>query len=92
MSRKVAHQHLQSSVSPEHHPSDNLKDVDAGHYIGMSAAWLRVARRRGYGPAYVRLGKKAIRYPRAALDAFMAANTIEPKPARRRTSDAHAAV
>ena len=51
---------------PSTHPRLLLTPADAASSIGVSADTLREWRQRGYGPAYVRVGKgprARVRYP-----------------------------
>ncbi len=57
--------------SLEHTTDPLLRTPDAARYIDMSGAFLAKARRFGRGPAYVRIGTKAVRYRRSALDAYL---------------------
>jgi predicted DNA-binding transcriptional regulator AlpA len=36
-------------------------------WLGVSDQWLEVGRCKGYGPPYIRLSQRNVRYPRAAL-------------------------
>lgn len=49
-----------------------LKPSEAAYVLNISAPLLRVWRRQGVGPRWVRLGAKSIRYPIAGIDTFMA--------------------
>lgn len=68
---------------PLTHPQNTITEQDAAPYLGLSRAWLRVARREGRGPAYLRIGR-AIRYRVSDLDAYLAAHRIEPRSDRER--------
>ena len=57
--------------------SDVLREPDACRYIGMSIPWMRQARMRGCGPAYLRIGR-AIRYRISDLDAWLETRRIDP--------------
>jgi len=59
-----------------------LPEPDAAEYIDMSAAYLRQARRRGNGPAYIQIGR-SVRYRVSDLDAFLDANRVETRSAKR---------
>jgi predicted DNA-binding transcriptional regulator AlpA len=54
-----------------------LREPEACRYIGMSIPWMRQARGRGDGPAYLRIGR-AIRFRIADLDAWLEAHRIDP--------------
>ncbi len=53
-----------------------MNTVQAGAYIGLSSKTLETLRTRGGGPRFVRYGRKAVRYLKADLDAFMAARFV----------------
>ena len=57
-----------------------VKDVEAADEFGLSAATLRVWRRRGIGPRYLRIGR-SIRYRRADIEEYLAQRTVEPSRA-----------
>ncbi len=60
--------------------NDMLVDTkSAARIIAMSIGWLNAARLKGTGPRFVRVGAKAVRYRVSDLEAWLAANTIEPK-------------
>jgi excisionase family DNA binding protein len=61
----------------------SLTEADAAPYLGCSHAYLRQARARGEGPAYVQLGR-AIRYRVTDLDAWIAAHRVDPTVRARR--------
>ncbi len=48
-----------------------FRTPEAASYLGLAAGTLEVLRRRGDGPAYFKLGKRAVGYERAALDAWV---------------------
>ena len=48
----------------------------AATYTGLAPATLERLRCTGGGPRFVRYGRKAVRYLKADLDAFMAARTV----------------
>jgi predicted DNA-binding transcriptional regulator AlpA len=73
------------SLTPYRHELLNaLKDPEAARYIGMSESFLRQSRMDGLrenrtpGPPFVRIGKRAIRYLRKDLDAWLETNRQEP--------------
>ncbi|WIM06571.1 MAG: helix-turn-helix domain-containing protein [Candidatus Nitricoxidivorans perseverans] len=51
-----------------------LKHKEAAAALAVSPSWLAMARSRGDGPAYLRIGKGrgVIRYSREALEQFVA--------------------
>jgi predicted DNA-binding transcriptional regulator AlpA len=56
-----------------------LTTVEAARYLNLSRQFLEAARYRadGSGPAYIKL-KRAVRYRRSALDAWMTAHDHSP--------------
>lgn len=55
-----------------------FNERQAGRYVGVSAAVLRLWRARGEGPRYFRAGEKLVRYRRADLDSWIEARLSEP--------------
>jgi len=55
--------------------AETVREPDAARYIGLSRAYLRQARGKGRGPAYLRLGR-AIRYTIPDLDQYLAAHRV----------------
>ena len=55
-----------------------LDTIDAARYLGFSVQHLEIGRCRGYGPPYVRVGAKAIRYKRSELDRWMLERLVDP--------------
>jgi predicted DNA-binding transcriptional regulator AlpA len=61
-----------------------LSDPEAAHYIGMSVSFLKQSRMDGVrenhtpGPPFVRLGRRAVRYLREDLDAWLKEHRYEP--------------
>ena len=47
-----------------------LKEKEAAPYTGMSRMYLRIARMRGDGPPYLKIGR-AVRYDIRDLDAWL---------------------
>jgi hypothetical protein len=66
--------HLEN-FSVQFQPLWNPKET--ARFIHASQAALRKWRRRGEGPAYVRVGR-LIRYNRAAIEAWLMTRTVEP--------------
>lgn len=50
---------------------NTLNEREAGKYLGISAAVLRLWRSEGKAPRYFRAGEKLVRYRRADLDAWI---------------------
>jgi predicted DNA-binding transcriptional regulator AlpA len=53
-----------------------VPDTDAAPELGVSPATLRVWRRRGIGPRFVRIGR-SIRYRRADIEEYISKRTVE---------------
>jgi excisionase family DNA binding protein len=66
--------------------SPYMTTVEAAQYLKLSRQFLEGARWRddGSGPSYIQLGR-AVRYNRATLDAWMAANVYPAERARANT-------
>jgi predicted DNA-binding transcriptional regulator AlpA len=62
-------------------PATTVSERDGSHYIGLSVAYLRKARRQGRGPAYLRIGR-TIRYRIADLDAWLDAHRVVTRESR----------
>ena len=58
-----------------------ITEKDAARYLSRSRSFLRIARMHDRGPAYVRLGTRAIGYRLKDLDSYLEARVV-------RTSDA----
>jgi hypothetical protein len=56
-------------------PPVALQTPDAGRYIGLTAAYLKKARRFGTGPRFIRVGRTCL-YRIADLDAFLDAHLV----------------
>ena len=69
------------SNAPSLTKTPTLTEADAAKYVGFTAAALRVWRRRGRGPAYVR-ASRSIRYRQDDLDAWLAAHRVETQDSR----------
>jgi len=54
---------------------DLLNETNAARYIGFTAAALKVWRRTGRGPAFIRTGR-AVRYRLSDLDAWLQAHRV----------------
>ena len=63
--------------------AETIQEPDAARYIGLSRAYLRQARAKNRGPAYIRFGR-AIRYRIADLDTYLAAHRVETREAAGR--------
>ena len=50
---------------------NTLNEREAGKYLGVSAAVLRLWRAESKGPRYFRAGEKLVRYRRSDLDSWI---------------------
>ena len=57
-----------------------IPDTNAAPELGVSVATLRVWRRRGIGPRFIRIGR-SIRYRRADIEEYLAKRTVETSEA-----------
>ncbi|WP_198353945.1 helix-turn-helix transcriptional regulator [Sphingomonas sp. MA1305] len=53
-----------------------LNTAQASTYTGLAEKTLETLRTRGGGPRFVKYGRKAVRYLKPDLDAFMAERTV----------------
>jgi hypothetical protein len=58
-----------------------VSEKEAAKILGMTVSWLQRGRCYHYGPLFVKMNhpKGAIRYRTDELDAFIRANTVDPK-------------
>jgi predicted DNA-binding transcriptional regulator AlpA len=54
-----------------------LTEREAGKYLGVSGAVLRLWRTRNEGPRFFRAGEKLVRYRRADLDSWIESRLSE---------------
>lgn len=50
---------------------DLLSTRDVADWLGVSDQWLEIGRCKGYGPPFVRISPRRIRYRRGAVIAFL---------------------
>jgi len=60
---------------------NTMNEREAGKYLGVSAAVLRLWRTEDKGPRYFRAGEKLVRYRRVDLDLWIEQRLCEPKSA-----------
>lgn len=46
---------------------DMLSTVELSRWLGVSVQWLEIGRSRGFGPDFVKLGERCIRYRRGTV-------------------------
>jgi hypothetical protein len=63
-------------------PAVTLSERDSAQYIGFSTAALRIWRRAGRGPAYLKFNRN-IRYRVVDLDAWLQAHRVETTDSRK---------
>ena len=56
--------------------SELLSERDVAADYRLSIPWLRRARLERQGPAFLRIGKRMVRYRRADVEAFLESRTI----------------
>jgi predicted DNA-binding transcriptional regulator AlpA len=61
---------------------NTLNEREAGKYLGVSAAVLRLWRADGKGPRHFKAGEKLVRYRRVDLDSWIEARLSEPSVTR----------
>ena len=70
-------QEIQTAMKREQvaplNPTDLLDESEASAHLNIAIQTLRNWRWRGIGPRFVKLGKRAVRYRRGDLDAFVEA-------------------
>ena len=52
-------------------PNELLTTLETAAWLGVSRQWLEIGRSKRYGPAYVRIGPRHIRYKRADVIRFL---------------------
>ena len=56
--------------------ADELLDTtEVSEWLGISVEWVEIGRSRGYGPAFVRLSPRRVRYRRSDVLAWLAERT-----------------
>lgn len=71
----------QQDVPTQRDPNELLTSEEVAEELSVGLQMLANWRYAGTGPAYIKLGPKTVRYRRAALEAWLEANT------RTRTGD-----
>lgn len=52
-----------------------LQPRDAARILGVSTSWLAKARMYGEGPRFVKIGRRAVRYPESSLREYIKGQT-----------------
>jgi predicted DNA-binding transcriptional regulator AlpA len=63
---------------------NTFSEREAGKYLGVSAAVLRLWRTENKGPRYFKAGEKLIRYRKADLDSWIESRLSPPNPNQER--------
>lgn len=66
---REAHQTAADQVT-QHAPHQLLPEVPAAKYLGTNQRWLQVARVKGNGPMFLKIGRRVL-YDTRDLDAFL---------------------
>jgi predicted DNA-binding transcriptional regulator AlpA len=69
----IGHNHPPDIPPPQPKDDDLLTCAQVAAWLGVSVQWLEAARAKGFGPAWMRLGPRAIRYPRGGVKKFLTA-------------------
>jgi predicted DNA-binding transcriptional regulator AlpA len=56
-------------------PDDLLMTCEVAEWLGLSPQWLEIGRHRGYGPRFIRLSPRRVRYSRRAVLEVLAERT-----------------
>lgn len=56
-------------------PDELLTTAATAEWLGISSQWLEIGRSKGYGPPFVRLSTRRVRYHRADVLAWLASRT-----------------
>jgi predicted DNA-binding transcriptional regulator AlpA len=56
-------------------PDDLLTTAGVAEWLGLSTQWLEIGRSRGYGPRFVRLSTRRVRYRRDDVFAWLKERT-----------------
>lgn len=65
---------------PEMNPERLLTDAEVASRLGVQVQKVRDWRSMAYGPAYVRIGARVIRYRESDLEAFIERGRVDPSP------------
>ena len=55
---------------------DLLNTKELADWLGVSEQWLEIGRHRGYGPPWMRLGPRMVRYARGAVRKWLRKRTL----------------
>jgi predicted DNA-binding transcriptional regulator AlpA len=66
---------LAAEIAEAGNPDDLLTTCEVAEWLGISPQWLEIGRHRGYGPRFIRLSPRRVRYSRRAVLEFLAERT-----------------
>ena len=69
------------------HPDDLLSEKDIAEWFTVSEQWVTLSRMRGYGPPFLKVGPKMVRYRRDAVLAWLKSRTHTPKYKRTKAAN-----
>jgi predicted DNA-binding transcriptional regulator AlpA len=59
------------AAAPGSNPDDLLSTKQVAAWLGVSEQWVEIGRYRGYGPRYIRLAPRRVRYRREDVLTFL---------------------
>ncbi len=77
----VLYEPIMHTVEQHTTPKPTVDERDASRFIGFSTSYLRQARMRNEGPAFIRVGR-AVRYRVEDLTQFLDAHRVETRESR----------
>ena len=89
LDRRAAHLMDQGSNGQ---PDDLLSTVELAGWLGVSNQWLEIGRSRGYGPKFVRIGPRRVRYRRSDVLEWLAARSYQSTAEYPNSAEQQAAV
>ena len=64
-----------AKAGADHDGDELLKTPETAKWLGVSDEWLEIGRCRGYGPKFIRLSTRRVRYRRSDVLAWLAERT-----------------
>lgn len=55
---------------------DLLRTKEVAEWLGVSEPWLEIARSKGFGPPFIRVTPRMIRYPRGRVRRWLRARAV----------------
>jgi hypothetical protein len=65
------------SLAPGRGPDELLSTRQVADWLGVSTQWLEIGRHKGYGPRFVRLSPRKVRYRHDAVLSFLRERTFQ---------------